>query len=300
MRTRFCQAILTSSIVVLLCLSSVIARAQLIAVASNEPAVWSSAHLVEPLFPPPEDHEQKPKPVHNPNATTEEKEAERPISLKKLIPNILHDQKTTFSFPLQVLRGKHWKPVLGFTAATALLVVLDPYDEGYFRNRPGFQTYRTGPLRGRNTSLVVTMIPVATYVGGLVEKSSFAQGTALLAGEAIADTQILSWVMKSANGRLHPTEIPPHGNFRDTWFKWNGSWNNPGSFPSGHTMSAFAVSSIFSTRYREHRWVPWVAHGLAIAVALSRVPDQAHFPSDIFAGAVLGYAVTHYVVLRRP
>jgi membrane-associated phospholipid phosphatase len=51
--------------------------------------------------------------------------------------------------------------------------------------------------------------------------------------------------------------------------------------------------------FLRNRWVPWVAYGLAGLVGFSRVPLQAHFPSDVFAGAALGYAISHYVVLRQ-
>jgi membrane-associated phospholipid phosphatase len=197
------------------------------------------------------------------------------------------------------MEGKHVKPVLALTLITAGLIALDPYDAPYFRNSTAFTTYQTGPLRGRNTALIVTMIPVATYLGGRLMKDSYATSTAWLAGEAIAETQIVSLAMKGMGGRLYPSKIPPHGDFSHTWFKWRGTFNNPGSFPSAHASSAFAVATIFSGRYREHRWVPWVVYGLASAVALSRVPGQAHFPSDIFAGAVLGYSIGHFVVLRR-
>ncbi len=51
---------------------------------------------------------------------------------------------------------------------------------------------------------------------------------------------------------------------------------------------------------RGRRWVPWVAYGLATLVGFSRISLQAHFPSDVFAGAVLGHLVSRYVVLRGP
>jgi membrane-associated phospholipid phosphatase len=81
-------------------------------------------------------------------------------------------------------------------------------------------------------------------------------------------------------------------------FAENGLTNG-GSFPSGHSASAFAVATVISERYREHRWIPWVAYGAAAFLSLSRLPSQAHFPSDIFIGAALGYSFSHFVVMRR-
>ncbi|MEJ2083653.1 MAG: phosphatase PAP2 family protein [Acidobacteriota bacterium] len=41
-----------------------------------------------------------------------------------------------------------------------------------------------------------------------------------------------------------------------------------------------------------------VAYKLAGAVGFSRVTLQEHFPSDIFAGAFLGFLIAHYDVLQ--
>jgi membrane-associated phospholipid phosphatase len=226
-------------------------------------------------------------------------EPESPISLKRLTLNIVYDQQPIWTFPAKAVRGEHWKPVLGVALGTAALVVLDPYTEPYFHDRSGFSTYKTGPLRGRNSTLAITMTPLAFYVTGLAAHRTHTRNTGLLAAEAIADTQLLSLVMKHAIGRLTPSEIPAHGNYRDTWFKYRGSFTNGGSFPSGHAASAFAVATVISARYREHRWIPWVSYGTATFLALTRLPDQAHFASDIFFGAAMGYGISHFVVLRR-
>jgi membrane-associated phospholipid phosphatase len=223
----------------------------------------------------------------------------REVSPKRLVPNILQDQKPIWLFPLHVVKGEHLKPTLIVAGATAALVALDPYDEPYFRNSSGFKSFKTGPLRGRNTTLGITIAPAGLYLAGLLKKDSYAENTALLAAEALADTQVLTLGMKGIDGRLHPSDIPPHGDFTHTWFKYGGTVGNPGSFPSGHAISAFAVASVVSARYGRHRWVPWVVYGLASFVALSRIPDQAHFPSDVFAGAALGYAVSRFVVLPQ-
>ena len=84
----------------------------------------------------------------------------RSVTLRTVIPDILHDQKPIWLFPIHVMEGKHVKPALALTLITAGLIALDPYDAPYFHNSPAFKTYQTGALRGRNTTLIVTMIPV--------------------------------------------------------------------------------------------------------------------------------------------
>jgi membrane-associated phospholipid phosphatase len=143
------------------------------------------------------------------------------------------------------------------------------------------------------------MTPVAFYAAGLAKHSPHARNTGLLAAEGLAGAQIVCFVIKEAVGRLTPSDIPPDGNLRDTWFKYKGGLTNGGSFPSGHSASAFAVATVIAERYREHRWIPWVAYGAATVLSLSRLPAQAHFPSDIFIGAAMGYSISHFVVLRR-
>jgi membrane-associated phospholipid phosphatase len=226
-------------------------------------------------------------------------ECERPISLKQLPSNILHDQKPIWLFPVQVAKGKHLKPVVAVTLATVGLVALDPSVGGYFRNSPRYANWPNGFFSGLNMALATAIPPAAVYAVGLARKDTYAQGTSLLALEAVADSELVSVVMKSVTGRLRPSDIPPHGDFTHTWFKYPSTFGNSGSFPSGHAIAAFSVASVFACRYGRRRWVPWVAYGGATVIALSRIPVQAHFPSDVFVGSTLGYIIGHYVAMRR-
>jgi len=128
---------------------------------------------------------------------------------------------------------------------------------------------------------------------------SYAEETALLAGEAYADSAIVDILMKAATRRLRPSDISPSGNFSDTFFESHVSPSGTStSFPSGHAAAAFSVATVFANRYRRHRWVPWVAYGVASAISFSRVTTQSHFPSDVFLGAALGFTITEFAVLR--
>src|SRR5215469_890569 len=106
---------------------------------------------------------------------------ETAIPLKRLPLDILHDQKTVWTFPEKAVRGQHWKPVLVVSLITAGLVAVDPHSESYFHDRAGFSTYKTGPLRGRNSTLAITLTPAAVYLTGLARHRTHAQNTGLLA-----------------------------------------------------------------------------------------------------------------------
>ena len=239
---------------------------------------------------------QEEQPGESPTVQAEQPESA--ISPMEMVKDVVHDQKRIFTFPVRAVQGKHWEPVLAIALTTVGLVALDPYTEPYFHDR-SFSTYKTGALRGRNSTAAIMGTAGAFYLAGLARHSPHSRNTGLLAAEAIADSQILTFAIKQAVGRLKPSDIPPNGDFRNTWFKYKGSVSNGGSFPSGHAASAFAVATVVAVRYRQHKWVPWAAYGAAACIALSRLPDQAHFPSDIFFGSALGYSVSRFVVLGK-
>jgi len=235
----------------------------------------------------------------SPRETIATGQQERAISWKLLVPNLVHDQKAIWLSPAEVVRGRHWKPAAALLLATAALVALDPHDTPYFRRTNTFSGFNNS-FSGRNTGLGTALLPLSFYAVGLARRDPYAQHTSLLAGEALADAEILATVMKSVDRRLRPSDLLPNGDFSDTWFKRRGPFiSGRGSFPSGHTIAAFSVATVFANRYHRHRWVPWVAYGLAGLVGFSRVSLQSHFPSDVFAGGALGYVVGHYVVLHQ-
>lgn len=67
------------------------------------------------------------------------------------------------------------------------------------------------------------------------------------------------------------------------------------SFPSGHTTQAFAVASVISAHY-DNLLVDTAAYGVAAAVGLARVYHDAHYTSDVVAGAIIGTLVGHSIV----
>lgn len=101
----------------------------------------------------------------------------------------------------------------------------------------------------------------------------------------------LSYVLKDQFGIMRPL----------TWFSQAERWHEvvtvPGvtlasghtSFPSGHTMSAFALYSLLALMlgWRHRRWGLAFALG-AVAVGVSRIFLVQHYLVDVLGGAVMG------------
>jgi hypothetical protein len=220
------------------------------------------------------------------------------ISWKHFPMRILEDQKDVWLFPTQLARGKHWVPTVAVTLITGALIAADPHDEPYFRSNSSFKDF-SKVFSTTNTGIVEIGVPVAVYVTGLLRHDSYTEQTAMLAGEAYLDSAIPHVVIKLLSRRLRPSAVPPQNDFRDTFFRSQvGILGKGSSFPSGHAAAAFSIATVMARRYGDHKWVPWVAYGAAGLISFSRVPDLAHFPSDVFLGAALGYTITRFDVFR--
>jgi membrane-associated phospholipid phosphatase len=204
-----------------------------------------------------------------------------------------------WSFPARLVQGQNWLPTAAVLGTTAGLVALDPTDASYFRRTTTFHSFNNA-FSGNATVIGTIAAPSALYVAGLFRKDAKMQRTALFAGEAVADAEILTTFLKDATNRVRPAAIPAGGNFSDSWFESSGSrLRGSGSFPSGHTIAAFSVATVIARRYGNHRWVPYVAYGMATVVGFSRLSLSSHFLSDVFIGGALGYSISRFTVLRQ-
>lgn len=111
------------------------------------------------------------------------------------------------------------------------------------------------------------------FLGG---KSRF-EAVGAAATSAALSVLLFGW-LKRLTGRRRPCEIEPH-----CWATLLPP--DQFSFPSGHTMTAFAVAVPLSLFY------PTLAVGLlfcALSIAMSRIVLGMHFLSDVVAGALIG------------
>ena len=87
--------------------------------------------------------------------------------------------------------------------------------------------------------------------------------------------------LKKLSRRQRPCQLVPH-----CWSKVLPP--DQFSFPSGHTMTAFAIALAVGYFYPS---LEGPLYFLAISIAFSRVVLGMHFLSDVLAGAVLGTAL---------
>jgi membrane-associated phospholipid phosphatase len=224
--------------------------------------------------------------------------SERKVTWRSLPTDFLHDQKDIWLFPLQLGKGHYWLPTLAITGATAGLIVADPHVMPYFRSHAGNLDDLNDVFDAQITTAEVVAVPVSLMIAGYARHDQYQVSTALLAGEAYADSAVVDLAVKAITRRERPSDVPAGASFNNTFFNGGKSPFKGSSFPSGHAAGAFSVATVVATRYRNHRWVPWVMYGMATAVSFSRVTTLAHFPSDIFLGGALGYTITRFEVLR--
>jgi len=108
------------------------------------------------------------------------------------------------------------------------------------------------------------------------------------------DASILSGaaaqVLKYAFRRSRPYE----SNNPDDWFRHGAHY----SFPSGEVTAVAAIVTPFILEYSEDRPAVWALAVLPVYDAVARMKAQAHWQTDVLAGAALGVWSGSYAMRR--
>jgi membrane-associated phospholipid phosphatase len=89
-------------------------------------------------------------------------------------------------------------------------------------------------------------------------------------------------IIKRVVGRARPYVWQVTDPYSYSPFIWKASY---ASLPSGHASNAFAAAIAIGALWPRARLPMWI---YALVIAISRVVVNAHFPSDIIVGAVIG------------
>jgi membrane-associated phospholipid phosphatase len=195
------------------------------------------------------------------------------------------------------LRIKPQARLLGvFIGLIAIFLLLVHYDADLLQWRLRIMPRNIGGLYRqlvegfRNFAQVLTVV-VVMVVAARVDHRRKSIIVAILLAQLVAAIGYNAG--KFAVARYRPFaalgELPPQFSSANTWIGWNPDIHRTEkyrSFPSGHSAAAFALAGVLVWFYPRLRITFWT---LAVGCALSRWVDLMHWPSDCFAGAVLGY-----------
>jgi len=115
------------------------------------------------------------------------------------------------------------------------------------------------------------------FKGGRIGKIA-AIGTIFL---IVCSDQLSSTLLKNYFGRIRPCNFLSDVNILATC---SGSF----SFPSSHAVNNFAAAVYFYKLFPKYKWI---FLSVATIMALTRPYVGVHYPSDIFAGALIGSAI---------
>ena len=200
-----------------------------------------------------------------------------------LVKIALEDGKYILGAPLR-WKGKQW---LAFASVAAGVVAF-----GFALDLPGrdeTQSHQTAALDdltrivepfGQEYSWAV----IGAYgIAGFVFRDPEARDIAIDSALAtILASGVITPILKQVIGRARPNEDQGSTSFHP--------FSGDQAFPSGHTTQAFAVASVISA-HSDKVWVSICAYTLAGLVGFSRIYHEAHWSSDVAAGAVIGTAV---------
>lgn len=129
------------------------------------------------------------------------------------------------------------------------------------------------------------------YLAGTLGDDARASAVAQdgLAASLVA-SGIVTPALKYVTGRSRPRDATGTTRLRPL--------SGAASFPSGHTTQAFAVASVIASHYDE-TWVKCSSYAVAGLVGVARSYHDAHFASDVLAGALIGTLVGQSVVAHN-
>ncbi|MEE9218332.1 MAG: phosphatase PAP2 family protein [Acidobacteriota bacterium] len=238
-------------------------------------ALWTPLAGAEPNRAPPEDELRK------------KVEVRASSGLRRGLKILGEDARAVFGAPAR-WRRRGWSVFGSVLAATALVYAYDEEIRDQVResSAPDRKNFADGiAVLGR--AEVGAVLPWVSYGLASAAGSTRFKRSSLVAFEAWVLSAAATAALKGASARL----APPDGDGNDFW-------KGGDVFPSGHTARTFAIAAVFAERHGAR--AAWIGYPVATLVGLARIETNAHWASDVVAGAALGISIGRAVARRHP
>ncbi len=193
---------------------------------------------------------------------------------------LMRDHALLWSSPVRS-PGRAWKTALPLVAITAVSLQFDRRVATALPDSADRIRYSKAVSQAGANYTLGAAAGVFMAVGAATGNRRAVE-TGLLAAASLAHTESIAQMLKFAAGR----ERPDFGDGAPGRF-----WHGQQSFPSGHSMAAWAVATVISKEYSDHRVIRYGIYAFPVLVSLSRIGAQRHFPSDVIAGGALGHLI---------
>lgn len=188
------------------------------------------------------------------------------------------------------------------TALALATVMLDPYLTVWYAQLPPrlVDVFRTVTRFGKSDWILVStglffLAMLLLDAGALRARLRARRAMRTLAAgyvfAAVALSGIIANLSKNIIGRARPKYFDETGTLSFDFWSGDSSW---ASFPSGHATTAMALGVALALLFPRLRWVFLC---LCFWIAVSRLFVEAHYPSDVIAGGMLG-GLTAWLMAR--
>jgi hypothetical protein len=167
-----------------------------------------------------------------------------------------------------------WNKFLLYAGGTYLIYKNDNDIRNWFQERRSHDSNNIARFGNALPGLGVIYLQGTYFLGSEKQRQ-----TAVVGLESTSIAVVATEVLKTASHHQRP-----------------GSNNEKDSFPSGHTAASFALATVFSHEYNDKKYVAPITYGLATLTGLSRLNNDRHWASDVFAGALVGYFTAKQVI----
>jgi len=201
---------------------------------------------------------------------------------KGFVQQLLKDQRSIWTSPARIKTSdaKWFVPLAG---ATAFLFTQDNQISHRFDHDPSLQ--KTSLKISQVGTYAPFGVPGAFLALGKLTGNERFEDTGKFGFQAALYSTLASQGLKLVTDRTRPY-MGGDGHF----------WNGGNSFPSGHSMEAWALAKVVSDEYSDKPLVKIGMYSFATAVSLSRMTSQRHYASDVLVGSAIGYLIGKFVM----
>ena len=195
---------------------------------------------------------------------------------------LVTDQKSIWTSPAHIQKSDA-KWLVPLAAGTTVLLFEDTKISHAFDGKTSVQN--TAEKVGDIGSIATWGVPGAFLAFGKIKDNDRMVDTGERGLQAAVYSTIVMQALKFATQRTRP------------YMGGNGSFFKGGdSFPSGHSMEAWALATVIAQEYRDKPLVKYGMYSFATAVSLSRIANQHHYASDVLVGSSIGYLIGRFVM----